>query len=394
VALVLVLLAYPAGASHAEEAYKSVDAEGHVVYSDQADPSTAPQSVVPIDVPTAPPRVIHFCWTNCFTLQWNQGVYTRVDGSDETWTIERFTSQSFRLHRHDEPAAWNGFRADVAYEGRVSDGRVSNVMVDGRPVSEIAVAWGAALASLPGSNAERDQRNATLNAEVRVPEAPPPLPDYQQPPCPAEGYLWTPGYWAWGSAGYYWSPGLWVQPPRVGVLWTPGYWGLVDAVYVFHPGYWGPHVGYYGGINYGYGYAGVGFAGGRWVGGSFAYNRAVSNVNANLVHNSYSAPVPVSAAINKVSYNGGPGGTTAAPSPQERAAAAEARTAPSSAQGAPQHAAATSPAQLAHVHVNHPPIPATPRPAVFHAPPRLAAAQTAKPRAAAAPPTPLGHPRH
>ena len=24
-------------------------------------------------------------------------------------------------------------------------------------------------------------------------------------------------------------------------------------------GYWGPHVGFYGGINYGYGYGGVGY---------------------------------------------------------------------------------------------------------------------------------------
>ena len=27
---------------------------------------------------------------------------------------------------------------------------------------------------------------------------PPPLPDYEQPQAPGDGYLWTPGYWAWG----------------------------------------------------------------------------------------------------------------------------------------------------------------------------------------------------
>ena len=63
-----------------------------------------------------------------------------------------------------------------------------------------------------------------------------------------------------------------MQPPRVGVLWTPGYWGFVGGVYAFHVGYWGPHIGFYGGVNYGFGYVGVGFAGGRWVGNSFAYN--------------------------------------------------------------------------------------------------------------------------
>jgi hypothetical protein len=116
------------------------------------------------------------------------------------------------------------------------------------------------------------------------------------------------------------------------VLWTPGYWGFVGAFYVFHRGYWGPHVGYYGGINYGFGYVGVGFAGGRWVGNSFAYNRAVNNVNPNIVHNTYSETVVNNASVNRVSYHGGPGGTTAAPTAQERAAAAEPHIPPTSLQ--------------------------------------------------------------
>src|ERR1700729_1678550 len=107
--------------------------------------------------------------------------------------------------------------------------------------------------------------------------APPILPVYEQPPLPAPGYIWTPGYWAYGDAGYYWVPGVWVSPPRVGVLWTPGYWGFANALYVWHPGYWGPHVGFYGGVNYGFGYGGVGFFGGEWRGGGFAYNGAVAN---------------------------------------------------------------------------------------------------------------------
>src|ERR1035437_846740 len=60
---------------------------------------------------------------------------------------------------------------------------------------------------------------------VSVAVAPPVLPVYVQPPLPAPGFIWTPGYWAYGDAGYYWVPGVWVRPPRVGVLWTPGYWG-------------------------------------------------------------------------------------------------------------------------------------------------------------------------
>src|ERR1700685_2559120 len=142
-----------------------------------------------------------------------------------------------------------------------------------------------------------------VDVEVTANEAPPPLPDSEQPPCPEDGYLWTPGYWAWSAAGYYWVPGTWVQPPRVGVVWTPGYWGVVETVFVFHRGYWATHIGYYGGINYGFGYFGVGFAGGRWLNHSFAYNRAVSNVDARAIRNTYNESVNT-AAINRVSYNG------------------------------------------------------------------------------------------
>src|ERR1700686_2760407 len=97
---------------------------------------------------------------------------------------------------------------------------------------------------------------AQVAVSIRV--GPPPLPVYTQPVIPEDGYLWTPGYWAYGPVGYYWVPGGWVMPPRVGVFWTPGYWGFGGRLYAWHPGYWGPHVGFYGGINYGFGYAGVG----------------------------------------------------------------------------------------------------------------------------------------
>src|SRR6266851_7755402 len=108
---------------------------------------------------------------------------------------------------------------------------------------------------------------AQVSVGVSIRVGPPALPVYEQPPCPQEGYLWTPGYWAYGDEGYYWVPGVWVAPPQVGLLWTPGYWGWGGGVYVFHPGYWGPHVGFYGGVNYGFGYGGSGFYGGRWEGG-------------------------------------------------------------------------------------------------------------------------------
>jgi Domain of unknown function (DUF4124)/WXXGXW repeat (2 copies) len=168
--------------------------------------------------------------------------------------------------------------------------------------------------------------------EVRVTEAPPLLPDEQQPPCPEDGDLWTPGFWAWSAAGYYWVPGTWVPPPRVGLLWTPGYWVYVDAVYLFHRGYWAPRVGYYGGIHYGFGYPGQGFVGGRWLGNSFAYNRTASNVDPRIVRGIYSEPVDDRGVRTRVSYNNGPGGTIAAPSAQELAFAAQSHVAPTALQ--------------------------------------------------------------
>ena len=204
--------------------------------------------------------------------------------------------------------------------------------------------------------------------EMRAAEAPPPLPEYEQPPCPEEGYLWTPGYWGWGGAGYYWVPGTWIQPPRVGVLWTPGYWGFVGGVYLFHAGYWGPHVGFYGGINYGYGYGGEGYVGGRWSGNEFAYNRTVNNVNVTNVHNTYNETVINNVTVTKVSYNGGAGGVPKVPTAQERAAVQETHVAPTPLQRRHVQEASSNPALAAKSNGGHPAIAATPRAAAFNAP--------------------------
>ena len=95
---------------------------------------------------------------------------------------------------------------------------------------------------------------AQISVGISVTFAPPELPVYVQPICPAEGYIWTPGYWAWDGSDYYWVPGTWVLAPEVGFLWTPPYWGWETGRYFFHDGYWGPRIGFYGGINYGFGY--------------------------------------------------------------------------------------------------------------------------------------------
>jgi len=197
--------------------------------------------------------------------------------------------------------------------------------------------------------------------------APPPLPVYEQPICPGDGYIWTPGYWAYDSDfdDYYWVPGTWVVAPEIGFLWTPAYWGWGGDRFVFYDGYWGPLVGFYGGVNYGFGYFGVGFEGGRWDNGHFFYNRAVSNVNVTEIHNVYNTTVNVRETENRVSYNGGEGGINARPSAQEEAAARERHLRPVAAQTQHMQQARSDPQQRASVNGGKPEIAATPKPGAF-----------------------------
>src|SRR5438876_4610949 len=180
--------------------------------------------------------------------------------------------------------------------------------------------------------------------DISVGFAPPVLPVYEQPPCPVEGYLWTPGYWGYGYdvGDYYWVPGAWVAPPSVGVLWTPPWWGWNNGVYAFNQGYWGPTVGYYGGINYGYGYIENGYWGGRWEGNAFRYNTAVTRVNNTVIHNTYVDRSVTNKQVNanRASFNG-PNGVKAQPTAEQKAAAANAKKMPpTSQQLARQQAAA------------------------------------------------------
>ena len=198
--------------------------------------------------------------------------------------------------------------------------------------------------------------SAQIAVGISVHIGPPVLPVYTQPPCPVEGYLWTPGYWAWRDEGYFWVPGVWVAPPRVGVLWTPGYWGFGGGAYLWHPGYWGPHVGFYGGINYGFGYGGVGFVGGAWRGGGFVYNTAVVNVNTTVVHNTYvDRTVINNTTVNNNHYAfNGEGGVTARPTTTEQAAEHENHIQPTSNQLSHEQAMRADNNQLASVNHGRP----------------------------------------
>src|SRR6516162_10705797 len=211
---------------------------------------------------------------------------------------------------------------------------------------------GAAIGAIVGG-----ATGAVIGAAVDV--APPPLPVYDQPPIPAPGYMWTPGYWAWDDyTGYYWVPGTWVLPPAPALLWTPGYWGWNDGVYAFYEGYWGPEVGFYGGVSYGFGYTGEGYEGGYWRGGTFFYNRTVNNISNVQITNVYNKTVVVNNVTN-VSYNRGAGGTTAQETPQQIAAANQQHVPPTAQQTQHMQMAAKDPALSLNNNQGHPTVAAT-----------------------------------
>lgn len=194
---------------------------------------------------------------------------------------------------------------------------------------------------------------------ISVSFGPPALPVYEQPLCPEEGYLWTPGYWAYDAEDYYWVPGTWALPPEAGLLWTPGYWGWGPDGFTFYEGFWATQVGFYGGINYGYGYFGEGYEGGRWDRDRFFYNRAVTNVNVTNIRNVYNTTVINNTTVNRVSYNGGNGGISARPRPQDQAVAQERHIPPVAAQTQHMQAAKSNPQQRASVNQGKPPVAAT-----------------------------------
>ena len=232
--------------------------------------------------------------------------------------------------------------------------------------------------------------NVNRNNVNYISEAPPQLPEYQQPYAPAPNYIWTPGYWAWSGSGYYWVPGTWAQPPQTGLYWTPGYWGenANGPGFAWNPGYWAPQVGFYGGINYGYGYFGNGYQGGRWEPNGFAYNTAVSNVNRTIITNTYvDRTVVKTTVINRVSYNGR-GGVQIRPTDQQLAVAKDRHVAMTPEQT--KHVQAASKDRNLYSSVNHgkPAVTAVTRP--LGAPP--AAAKPAAPPVAPKPAAPQERP--
>jgi hypothetical protein len=197
---------------------------------------------------------------------------------------------------------------------------------------------------------------------ISVNFGPPAIPVYYQPPCPTRNYIWSPGYWAFADGDYYWVPGTWVRAPRYGLLWTPGYWAWNDGRYYWNQGFWATQVGFYGGVNYGYGYYGNGYVGGRWQGDQFRYNTAVTDVNRNVIQNVYSDRVAAANNSNRVSYNGGRGGITARPTQSQRAVQSGNRVSATSVQVQQQRVAVQNHANFSSVNHGRPATAAVARP--------------------------------
>jgi WXXGXW repeat (2 copies) len=164
-------------------------------------------------------------------------------------------------------------------------------------------------ANIPsGSNkdsAAQEQQDSQDEQSVYATQAPPLLPiENSRPFAPDGNYRWTPGCWYYDrdQSDFYWVPAAWVTPPN-GEVWTPPYWEYDKGRYRLHYGYWGPHRGFYGGIDYGFGYS------------SSGYQRSDNKSG------------------NRVSYNGGPGGIQQKPTTKELAAKQDKHNKPLEVQG-------------------------------------------------------------
>jgi len=88
--------------------------------------------------------------------------------------------------------------------------------------------------------------------------------------------MWTPGF---GKRvrpeGYYWVPGTWVSTSLRRRALDPRNWGWANGAYAFNEGYWGPHIGFYGAVNYGFGYGASDLKAGNGANGGFSSTTAL-----------------------------------------------------------------------------------------------------------------------
>ena len=200
---------------------------------------------------------------------------------------------------------------------------------------------------------------------VAITIAPPVLPVYSQPMVPAEGYLWTPGYWAYGGEGYFWVPGTWVMAPNLD---CSGHPDIGAGAATPSPGMKAtgvPRSASTAGSTTASATVVSVIKAGIGTTEPFYYNRSVNNVNITNIHNVYNKTVINNTTMNHVSYNGGRGGINARPRAAEETAAHEQHRPPTEMQTQHVHAASSNHALFASVNHGRPAIAATAKPAEF-----------------------------
>jgi hypothetical protein len=136
-------------------------------------------------------------------------------------------------------------------------------------------------------------------------------------------------------------------------------------------------VGFYGGINYGFGYFGNGYDGGRWDNGHFFYNQSYSQVNVSINRNVYNTRVE-NTTINRVSFNGGSGGVQLRATAQKESFANERHMAPVAAQTEHVQSARANAELRASANNGKPPIAATAKAGAFKESGAVAAKKVAR----------------
>ena len=126
-----------------------------------------------------------------------------------------------------------------------------------------------------------------------------------------------------------------------------------------------PHVGFYGGVDYGFGYNGAGYFGGRWDNGRFFYNSAANNLGPDRITNVYDQTIVNNTTVNRASFNGGAGGVAAKPTDEEQLAEREAHVPATRLQVDHARAASMRGEQFQSTNKGKPAIAATERPGEF-----------------------------
>ena len=78
----------------------------------------------------------------------------------------------------------------------------------------------------------------TVQRDVLVTEAPPPVRVETKTVAPGPGYVWTSGYWQWTGTRYEWVPGSWIARPRTTAVWVAGHWVRRPGGWVWIAGHW------------------------------------------------------------------------------------------------------------------------------------------------------------